>query len=269
MPTTPYAKILVSVDGGPNQDGGIDVPSGANIQFSPESTVGWLRARWEIYDYPEGWGTPSGWTLAADGTIYSTDFTPDDIDLPDNGAMFGVWMPRLLVNEQIDNDQDILGNLLDDTTALCMPSPSGLRDMGARESTQFTTTATRIKGWLRSYQRNLRALENPAITLTTTNATPALIRRYPVANGTTRAIRAIVRVQNADATKHAEYEVKGGYKRVAGTLAQIYAPTVTTIFETDAGLDVGFTLNGDTDVDLEVTGLAATVLSWSASEMFL
>jgi hypothetical protein len=158
MPT-PSAKFYVSVNSGANQDGGIDVPSAANIQFVPQSTVGWLRVRWEIYDYPEGWSTPTGWTLDANGTIYSTDFTPDDFTLPAAATLWGVWMPRCLVNEQIDNDQEVLGSLLDDTTAISMLSPDGLRDIGARESSQFTTTTTRVKGWLRSYQRSLRTLD--------------------------------------------------------------------------------------------------------------
>ena len=264
------ADFGISVNGGGPQTGGVDVPGGATIDFVPVSTVGWKRARWEIPDYPEGWATPAGWTLdGSNGTIYSTAVPqPQQILLPDAGALWGVWMPVLLVNEQIDTDQEELEGLYNDENAFCVLSPSGLRDMGAREKEHFTTATTRIKNWLRSYQRNLRAIENPAITLATTTASATRIRRFPVADGTVRSIRAIVNCYNAGGAKHAEYEVKAMYKRVSGTLAQVYAPVITTVFETDAGLNVTLTLNGNTDVDLNVVGLAEA-FTWKVSEFFL
>ena len=72
MPTTPYAKLLVSVNAGGVQSGGLTVATGDVIQLSAESTVGWgaPAARWEIYDYPTGFGLPSGWTLDSDTGIY-------------------------------------------------------------------------------------------------------------------------------------------------------------------------------------------------------
>jgi hypothetical protein len=164
MPTTPYAKILVSVNGAGNTSGGLEVPSLATIQFSPESTVGWTSCRWEIYDYPEGWATPASWTLGADGVIYSTSFTPALITLPNIAALWGVWMPRLMVNEQASSDTDLLKGLLDqDTTAISMLSTHGLRDAGAREKQHFTTATTRVKNWLRGYQRNMRVMETAMV----------------------------------------------------------------------------------------------------------
>jgi hypothetical protein len=274
MPATPYAKLLVSVNGGGPTSGGIDIPSAASIQFSFESTVGWTRARIEISDYPEGWATPAGWTLRADGTIYWdwTGMNPSAITFPDNGVLWGVWMPRLLVNEQLDDDQNIIGDLLDSTTALSLLSPEGLRDIGAREEDHFTTVTTRIKKWIRSYQRNLRAVQSPAIVVSTTNTSPTRLRRFPIADGTVRAIRAIVVCYNTGGAKHAEYEVKALFKRVSGTLALAspgsLAAAVTTVFETDAGLNVTLTLNGNTDVDLNAVGLGEN-FTWRVSEFFL
>lgn len=158
------ADFGISVNGGGPQTGGIDVPGGATIDFVPVSTVGWKRVRWEIIDYPEGWATPAGWTLAASGMIYSTAIPyPPQITLPAASALFGVWMPRLLVNEQIDTDQNILPGLLCDTNAFCVLSPLGLRDIGAREEEHFTTPTTRIKKWLRTYQQNLRTIESAGL----------------------------------------------------------------------------------------------------------
>ncbi len=175
MPSTPYAKLLVSVNGAAAVDGGVDVPSEATLDFTAESTVGWLRCQWEIYDYPEGWATPAGWTLDASGTIYSNEFTPDQITLPANTALWGVWMPRLLVNEQLDDDQNELAGLIDqDVTAISMLSPSGLRCSGAREKAHFTTTTTLVKNWLRSFQRTLRVLEGLIVTGRAAFPIPAL-----------------------------------------------------------------------------------------------
>lgn len=269
MPTTPYAKLLVSVNGGANTDGGMDVPSTATIQFVAESTVGWLRCRWEIFDYPEGWLTPAGWTLAPSGTIFSNAFVPALITLPANADLWGVWMPRLLVNEQLDDNVNELAGLIDkDTTALSMLSPSGLRDSGAREKQHFTTPTTRIKNWLRSYQRNLRALENPFVSQTSDDVTPVRIRRYPVPTGGVKVLRAVVKVRDATGAIYGEYEVKAGWSRLAGTLAELYPPVITTVIESDAGLDVTLTLNGDTDVDLNGVGLTVTELIWEAQEAF-
>jgi len=270
MPSTPYAKILVSVNAGANTSGGVDIPSAATVQLSAESTVGWLRARWEIFDYPEGWATPAGWSLDASGVIYSTSFTPPSITMPDAGALWGVWMLRLKVNGQIDTS-DVLENLVDETSALCMLSPSGLRDIGAREGTQFTTVSTAVKKWVRSWQRNLRALENPKIPLTTTDATATHVRRYPMADGSVRCIRAIIKVQssNGSGAVRGEWEVKGAWARVAGTLSQAYAPTITQVFLVGSPGAPSFALNGNTDVDLKVTGIAATSLDWSVSEFTL
>ncbi len=272
MPTAPYAKLLVSVNGGANTDGGVEVPSEATIQFEFESVVGWLRARVEIFDYPEGWATPAGWTLdGATGRIYWdwTGVSPPLITLPNSGSLWGVWMPRLLVNEQLDDDENVIGNLLDeDMTAIVMLSPSGLRDSGAREKQHFTTGTTRIKNWLRSYQRNLRAIENPFVRQTSDDVTPVRIRRYPVPTGGVKVLRAVVKVRDDTGAIYGEYEVKAAYNRLAGTLAELYPAVITTVIESDAGLDVTLTLNGDTDVDLNGAGLAVTNLTWEAQEAF-
>jgi hypothetical protein len=159
MPTTPYAKVLVSVNGGALSSGGLEVPSAATIALSPESTVGWRQQRWEIFDYPEGWTAPVGWSTGAEGVIFSTAVTPPSFTLPASSSLWGKWAIRLRINEQVADDQKVLEGLLDEDTFLSMLSPRGLRDLAARERWQFTTLATRVKGWLRDYQRNLRTLD--------------------------------------------------------------------------------------------------------------
>ena len=181
------AKFYVSVNGGANQDGGVEVPSAATIKFVPHSIVGWLRARWEIYDYPEGWAVPAGWTRdPITGTVYSLEIDPAMIALPTNALLWGVWMLRVLVNEQIDDDQNRLPDLLDDGTAISMLSPAGYRDIGARENGHFATPQTRVKGWLRNYQRNLRLVEQLLAVgngVTITNATGGSLIDLPSKSG--------------------------------------------------------------------------------------
>ncbi len=99
MTTTPYAVAQISVSGAAVQQGGLTVAGGATIQLSGTNTSNWRSARWEIYAYPSGWATPSGWTLdAATGIIYSTDTTPTLITLEAASARWGKWLVRLIVN---------------------------------------------------------------------------------------------------------------------------------------------------------------------------
>lgn len=159
------AQLQVSVNGAPPVRGGVEVPSGATLAFSGVNAAGWERARYEIIDYPEGWGVPAGWSQEADGTIVSTDFIPTTITLPANTVRWGKWYPRLLVNDQIDESKTRLqnGELFDDTCMISMLSPKGQRDVCALEGDHFTTSTTRVKKWARDIQRNLRAIEAVAV----------------------------------------------------------------------------------------------------------
>jgi hypothetical protein len=160
MPATPYAKLLVSVNGGALTSGGIDVPSGATLQFSGESTVGWKQQRYELYEYPEGFATPIGWTLAADGTLfYASTAVPPLVTLPPNYTLWGPWSPRLKINEAIDDNATTIPNLIDETTICNMLSPRGQRMIAALEGVQFCTPTTLQKRWVRTLQRNQRILE--------------------------------------------------------------------------------------------------------------
>lgn len=163
MPATPYAKLLISVNGGGPVSGGVDVPSAATIQLSAESTVGWKQQRWEIYDYPEGFATPASWTLAADGTIFTTDPVPALITLPANTELWGPWGFRLVIDEAVVDDDTQIEGLIDEATAIHMASPGGLRKPMAFEDTQFCTPTTLHKKWVRTLQRVLDAIEDGGV----------------------------------------------------------------------------------------------------------
>jgi hypothetical protein len=160
MPLTPpYALAQVSVNGGAAVSGGTDVPSAATLQFSGVSTVGWNQQRWEFYEYPEGFATPAGWALAADGTIFSTDVLPSLVTLPANTVLWGPWSLRLKVNEAVSNNASAIPNLTDVGTICNMLSPKGQRMIAALEGTQFCTPTTQAKAWVRTHQRNQRTIE--------------------------------------------------------------------------------------------------------------
>lgn len=166
MAITP--SFYISVNGGANQQGGIDVAGGDTIDLSPVSTTGWLRARWEIFDYPEAWSLPAGWSLDVNtGAYYYLGITPPQFTMPSPAAAFGKWMLRVMVNEQIDyGDTEILEGLYDESNALCLPSANGIRSIGARERAQFTTLATLVKSWARDIQRSLIAVDTAATIVT-------------------------------------------------------------------------------------------------------
>src|SRR3990167_1514852 len=166
MPTTPYAKALVSVNAGGNQSGGLTVAGASTIQLSGESVAAWESARWEIYGYPLNWPTPSGGTLdGTTGIIYSTSFTPSIITLEAAATRWGKWLVRLIVNGGTKNgvgaqyyrgliqpsdvvDTDVTGwQVLSPTLSLLEPA--------IYEQGQFSAT----RQWVDSIQKNFKALD--------------------------------------------------------------------------------------------------------------
>lgn len=145
------------------------------------------------------------------------------------------------------------------------PSTSACELVSALGPGDFAVGSVLASGWLQIDTGNQQGLS----TLSTPDNTPLRIRRYPVADSSVVLIRAILKAQNADASKYAEYEVKAAYRRSGGTLSQLYAPEIVPIIESDAALDVTITLNGNTDVDINVVGLTATVFTWTISELFI
>ena len=109
MPTPPYARALVSKNGGTAVAGTITALTTDSLQLSPESTVGWQKCRWLLtFDSP-GFTAPAGWILDTDGSItgviggywYAASggsynppaFTP---------SPWGKWVWKLLVNGAVD-----------------------------------------------------------------------------------------------------------------------------------------------------------------------
>ena len=164
----PYALAQVSIAAEPAVTGGQVVAGGATVAFTGVSTQGWVTALWELYDYPAGWATPSGWTLMTTGVIQYTGSNaspnPPSFALPST-ATWGKWGLRLTVNNGVDptgtgpNPYTGAPNprMVDTTLALSMYSPHLLRDMFSGENAQFGGTPN--EQWVHDYKWNLRLIE--------------------------------------------------------------------------------------------------------------
>ncbi len=156
MPTTPYARLLVSLDGGPTASGGIGATGGQVAQLSGESTANWTQQRWEIYDYPTGFACPAGWSTGSGGVyFYESSSTPPPFAIPASPS-WGKYMLRLRVNAGLSNGV-ALASLLDESTALSVPSPvMGIDSIGYQETTQFSAT----KKWVAAVQDALTEIDS-------------------------------------------------------------------------------------------------------------
>lgn len=150
MPSTPYAKLLASIDGGANQSGGLTVSSSAVVQLKAESKADWGSPAtvWSIYSYPDGFALPTDWTEADDGSYTWTGSSDPPVFTPD---VTGKYMLRLLVKG------NSLPDCLDESTALCVETTRGLRSIGYNESSQFGGTREQ---WVVDLRSDLKILDS-------------------------------------------------------------------------------------------------------------
>jgi len=162
MATPPYAKVLVALNGVPVGSGGITVSGGEVVQLSPESTVDWRLQRWELVDAPPGFSAPAGWSVAGDGSFFSTAVQPPPFTVPSVGATtWGKYAIRLRVNGNplLLNDDGTrnaahVAALTDERTMLSLLSSGGVEGIALGEDHQFDTR----RGWLGALMRGLRTL---------------------------------------------------------------------------------------------------------------
>ena len=136
-------------NGGAVQTGGITAAGGDVVRLRLASTVGVYAARWEIYDFPPGFATPSGWTLdSSRDVLYSTEIEPSDVTLgASTTAAFGKYMVRVGVNEARDymapesnaTTRASYADKIDETLALSVPhGDTGVVGVGLGELAQFS-----------------------------------------------------------------------------------------------------------------------------------
>jgi len=169
---------------------------------------------------------------------------------------------RSLINNGLDANE-VVDEDLEATFCIYVPTAIGQRVLAADETTEGHPDF----GWVTSLNRVIR----DHVAIATSDDTPTLARRYPVGDGDVRLIRALVKAQSSDGSGavRGEWEVRAAYARVAGTLAQEYAPSIATLFAVGGPGAPTLTLNGDTDVDLNVIGVPAADLTWTIAEVSL
>jgi hypothetical protein len=138
--------LQVSVNAGTAQTGGLEIVDGDVVQLSLADTVGVTTCLWEVYDFPAGASTPSGWTLdSVSGRWYVTTtspHTPPSIDF--QGYPWGKYLFRATTSDGSD-----------EATAVQIKK-NEWEDIGSKETTQFDP----IKGFIGALQRNLRLWES-------------------------------------------------------------------------------------------------------------
>lgn len=159
MPTTPYSRLLVSLNGGAAAAGGIEAAASDDVDFVYESTIGWPSSPapyLEIYEAPVGWSpVPSTGWVATDGggwKYYGTT-PPPTIAAPD-AAHFGKVACQLVVGGGL-KDGALSSDMTSGATVLVRSASVGLESVAWRESTEFDE----VRAWIGAVQRDLRLLE--------------------------------------------------------------------------------------------------------------
>lgn len=143
-------QATATLNGGAIQTGGITAAGGDVVRLRLASPVGVQSVRWEIYDYPPGFATPSGWTLdSSRGVLYSTAIEPSDITLgADDTDNFGKYMVRVAVNDARDymapeSDATLRASYaskIDESLAISVPhGDTGVVGVGFGELRQFSS----------------------------------------------------------------------------------------------------------------------------------
>lgn len=162
MTTSPYAKVLMAVDGGSAIAGAQTLAGGNLIQLSGENTSGWTQQLWEIYEYPTGFTVPAGWT-SVNGVYQYSGVTPPSFTISAAATRWGKYMFRLTVNGGLLNGvysgEGATQPLVDSQTCVSVRSPNlGLYDIAFGESNQFDT----VRQWIGDVKRTLRLLDTIA-----------------------------------------------------------------------------------------------------------
>lgn len=156
MPTVPYALTQTSISAGAPATGfRTPVAGAATVQISGVNTASWTSVSYELFQYPPGWPTPSGWTLLPNGLIVSVDTTPVLITLEAASVRWGKWLGRTRVNNGVKNAR-VDSEMLDETWGWEVKSPVlGATEIGAGETTQVDA----FRGWTAGNGTGLRAIE--------------------------------------------------------------------------------------------------------------
>jgi hypothetical protein len=266
MPTLPYARPICSVNGDTAVPGvRTCVDGGQVITFDGENTAHWISSRYELFSYPVGFPLPAGWTDI--GGVYTYLGTagapPPPVTLSRSDVRNGKYGLRLTVNDGVKggvSDPEMVSEEL----SILVPSPSGDEGTFDGETNQFGDS------WQSALERDRARVDartgHALVTQLTSNATPAVLRTVAFSgNARLHKYEARVVATSDDGAAAAWYEVKIAYQSDgAGVLTQRVS-SITTVFETSAGMAVTQALAGN-NLEVSVTGVAATNLRWHLLE---
>lgn len=166
MPVPANIKLTVQVNGGTPQsgpiEGGLEVEVGDSLQFGINNSAGVKSFRYELYDYPDGFTLPAGWSLDAGGRIfYFSGATPPAFTIP-GGLDDGVipkFLPRLIVDNarrpsstkpgQMEDAPD----LIDSSLGIKVATTKILEDLVLGESNQFDSKHQSVGAEKRNWRR--------------------------------------------------------------------------------------------------------------------
>jgi hypothetical protein len=199
LTTTPYARLLTSVNGDTPIAGARTVEAEDLITFSFESTVGWPGtplARIEFYSYPEGWtgpgspwteeevsvGGPNGSTITYTAFVHASNSAPATFNMPTD---WGKYLVKLVVNAGIKSG-GLSADMIDLTPGLEILSVNGLHDLAWQEGEQFSEEPWRK--WQGDQAENLRTIDTAlAGALALSSTTPQPVGTAAIGAGTTAA----------------------------------------------------------------------------------
>jgi hypothetical protein len=155
--------LLASLNGGAPQSGGITAQHGDTCALSLQDPAGVTKARYEIYEYPDGFAVPAGWTADATGVYYviTAGAAAPTFTLPATVDLWGKFLFSVAVNDRLRNGT-IASDLFDDATAVQILSPNGFEDVAFRETTQFDSQ----RQWAAALKLALRQMETGLVSIT-------------------------------------------------------------------------------------------------------
>jgi parallel beta-helix repeat protein len=163
MPSPSDIVLQLTVNGGAAQTGVVTVDYEDTIVLKLADASGVKRATYRIWEYPDGFAVPAGWTADSGGLGYSVtvangaDAPAFDLPAADPG-MWGNYYFSVEVNGRI-RDGQLAPDLFDDSLVAQIPSVSGVGDVGFGETNQIDATrqwAGTLKGLVRYVDSQLQ-----------------------------------------------------------------------------------------------------------------